>query len=99
MAIFTALAIAAAIGGAGAAISNSQRRAASAQRNQANAAAAANEAAAKKTGGVGNAPASTPAPAARRGKPGKQSRTTYTSSLGLSTQQKSGVNLKVLTGT
>lgn len=98
MGIFTALAIAAAVGAGGAAISNTQRRRASTARNALNAVgipAPANKALDKTSAGAGTPQGSTSRP---RGQAGKRSKTTYTETLGLSQSARSGINLKQLTG-
>lgn len=99
MGIFTALAIAAAIGAGGAAISNKQRRSASDARNALNKVgipAPANVALDKPTSTV--AGAGTPQGSTSRPRGRAKSQTTYTSTMGLSSAARSNTNLKVLTG-
>ena len=96
MGIFTALAIAAAVGAGGAIVSNKQRRNASTARNVLNAAGKPIPTGAGVTqAGSGTPQGSTSRP---RGQAGKRSKTTYTETLGLSQEARSGINLKQLTG-
>jgi hypothetical protein len=105
MGIFTAIAIAAAVGAGGAAISNTQRRRASTARNTLNAVGIkppANKAldAPKATKPGPGAAGATGAGARTRPRGRKQSKTQYTGSqgIGLSDRQRSTTTLKLLTG-